>query len=472
MREFRKFTCTLTYICENLKMIVMHKDLSRRNFIRKSSVLGAGLLVGIPSYQQTVNNKPVLLGGGKIFNGQWPSWPIFSNIEETRLMGVLRSKQWGRLARNTATAEFEKEYQNITGAKHALATTSGTAALFAMLGALEIGPGDEVIIPPYTFIATYNVIGLHYALPIFVDTDIESFQIDASKIEKAITKETKALLPVHIGGSPFDVDAVLKIGKKHNIPVLEDACQAHLGEWKGKCLGNWGLGGAFSFQASKNLNAGEGGAVITNDADYYQKCYGFHHQGQTANSASLATGAGTRGSNLRITEFQSAILLAQMTRLKEQAETRWQNANYLTKLLKTIPGISPAKLYNGTTKSAHHLYMFRYNKNNFNGLSRDNFIKALNAEGITSGAGYGMINKGSYVTNLAKEKHYLKIYGEKRMKEWLDQTINCPVNDRLTTEAVWFFQNMLLGTRQQMEQIADAVKRIQKNAPALVKQMK
>lgn len=451
----------------------MKNNFSRRDFIKNSSVLGAGLAFNFTSLAQSTGNlKPAVLGGTKTFKISWPTWPVFDKTEENGLLKVLRSKQWGRLAAKTATADFEKGYQDITGAKHALALSSGTNALFAMLGALNIGPGDEVIIPPYTFIATYNVIGLNYALPIFVDTDIESFQIDARKIPAAITKQTKALMPVHIGGSPFDIDAILKIGKTHNIPVLEDACQAHLAEWKGKCVGNWGLGGAFSFQASKNLNSGEGGAIISNDTDFYNNCYSFHHQGQSSNSASLATGSGTRGSNLRISEFQSAILLAQMTRLKQQAELRWQNANYLTSLLKNIPGIYPAKLYDGTTKSAYHLYMFRYNKDHFAGLSRDNFVKALEAEGVTCSGGYGMINKGAYVTNLAKEKHYLKIYGEKRMKQWVEQTVNCPVNDRLTTEAVWFLQFMLLGTRENMEQIAQAIRKIQKNAPALIKQMK
>ena len=118
-----------------------------------------------------------------------------------------------------------------------------------------------------------------------MDTDIESFQIDASKIESAITSQTRALMPVHIGGSPFDVDTVMKVASKHNLPVIEDACQAHFAEWKGKKVGNFGLGGAFSFQASKNLNSGEGGAIITNDKGFYNKCYSFHHQGQGSDAA-------------------------------------------------------------------------------------------------------------------------------------------------------------------------------------------
>ena len=178
---------------------------------------------------------------------------------------------------------------------------------------------------------------------------------------------------------------------------------------------------------------------------------------------------GTRGTNMRLTEFQGSILLAQMTRLVDQSKRRTENADYLSKLLNDIPGITPAKLYEGTTASAYHLYMFRYNKDHFAGLSRTKFLEALSAEGIPCSGGYGMINKDDYVTGLAKNKHYLKIYGEKTMQEWLERN-QCPQNDILTTEqAIWFFQYMLLGSKSDMDRIADAIRKIQKNAAALGK---
>lgn len=442
----------------------MQKKTTRREFINRTGLLGAGVALGAPLIAQTGNLKPAVLGGAKAFTGTVTKWPVWGAPEKELLNKALESGVWGRLASNTRTQSFERAYEKMTGIKHALGVSSGTAALVSMLGALDIGPGDEVILPPYTFIATYNAITMHYALPVFVDTDIESFQIDASKIGKAITSDTKALMPVHIGGSPFDIDAVMAVGQQQGIPVIEDACQAHLAAWKGKTVGNYGIGGAFSFQASKNLNAGEGGAIITNHSDFYNKCYAFHHQGQSANAAGLETGKGTRAGNMRITEFQSAILEAQMTRLEEQSETRWQNAQYLTKMLKEIGGIQPAKLYPGTTKSAFHLYMFRYDQNQFRGLSRELFIKALGAEGVVASSGYGKINKDAFVTNLASERHYLKIYGEKRMQEWKERTMDTPVNDRLTTEAVWFLQTALLGSRRDMDQIVEAIRKIKKSA--------
>ncbi len=439
-----------------------NKKMTRRDLIRATSIAGVGLAMGFPNIACAENpqtQKAAILGGPKAFTGNWSKWPVIGQVEQDELLKVLNSGRWCRLGNKTAP-KFEDGYQKITGAKKALAVSSGTSALFTMLGALGVGPGDEVIIPPYTFIATYNVIVLNYALPVFVDIDIESFQIDADKIESAISSNTKVIMPVHIGGSPYDIDKVNRVAEKHSIPVIEDACQAHMAEWKGKCVGNWGLGGAFSFQASKNLNSGEGGAVITNDDTFYRNCYSFHHQGQGADAASLVPGSGIRGSNLRITEFQAAILLAQLTRFSEQVEKRWENAQYLTKLLKQIPGIKPAKLYDGVTKSAYHLYMFRYDKESFSGMSRTQFIKALNAEGVPCSSGYTSMTREKNITDLAQNKHYLNIYGEKRMKEWLE-SLSCPQNDKLCDEeALWFTQTMLLGSKTDMEQIAEAIRKI------------
>ena len=453
------------------------KSINRRQFLGAAALAGAGMTVtpsaalgGVKNItpMSLSDNKPALLGGTKAFTGSFSEWPLYDSTEEQAFLDVLRSNKWGRLD-GKLTAKFEQEFAKINGVNHSLGLSSGTSALYTMLGALGIGPGDEVIFPVYTFVATYNVIVLNYALPIFVDIDPESFQIDTQKMEKAITKQTKVLMPVHIGGSPADIDRIMAIGQKHKLPVIEDACQAHLAEWKGKKVGSYGIGGAFSFQSSKNLNCAEGGAITSNDGDFIRACYGFHHQGQTANAASYGTGEGTRGTNLRITEFQSNLLLAQMTRLEAQAKRRWQNATYLTKLFNEIPGVTPAKLYEGTTNSAYHLYMFRYDKSKFDGLSREKFIKALNAEGVPCSTGYGQMNKDAYVTGLAQNKHYLKVYGEKTMKQWLERN-QCPQNDKLTSEeAIWFFQTMLLGTTRDMDQIAEAVRKIQKHASELKK---
>lgn len=449
----------------------MNNKWDRREFINTMSVAGVSLAMGMPHIASAgaANSKPAILGGPKAHPGGFPGWPVFDQTEDNALLDVLRSKSWGRLSGNMV-GNFEKEYEKLTGAKHCLGVSSGTSALHTILGALDIGPGDEVIIPVYTFIATYNVVVLNYALPVFVDTDIESFQIDANKVEPAITKQTKVIMPVHIGGSPANLDKIIDVASKAKVPLIEDACQAHLAEWRGQKVGTFGLAGAFSFQSSKNLNSGEGGAVLTNDDQFAQTCYNFHNQGQGRRiSGNKIPYSGTRATNLRLTEFQGNLLLAQMTRLMEQSNRRSENANYLTGLLNEIPGIMPAKLYDGATRSAYHLYMFRYDKAHFDGLNRTKFIEALRAEGVPCSAGYGMMNKDAYVTGLAKNKHYLRIYGEKTMQQWLERN-HCPQNDKLSGEqGVWFTQTMLLGTRTDMEQIAEAIRKIQKHAGELAR---
>jgi len=456
----------------------MKDNLTRRQFLERASLAGAGLSLALPQLAgrsgaayaaETAMDKPAKLGGKAVCNGGWPGWPVCDETEEKALLGTLHSGQWYR-GSGKAVSRFEDAYEKLTGAKHCLATASGTAALYTALGALDLGPGDEVIIPPYTFVATYNVVVLNYALPVFVDTDRESFQIDANKIEAAITKDTKAIMPVHIGGYPVNLDKILEVAGKQKIPVIEDACQAHLAEWRGRKVGTWGLAGCFSFQASKNLNSGEGGAVLTNDDQFAEVCYNFHNQGR----ARQVTGynfsySGSRGSNLRLSEFQGDLLQAQMTRVVEQSNRRNENALYLSKLLSEIPGIQPAKLYDGATRSAYHLYMFRYDPSAFAGLSRAKFIEALGQEGVPASSGYGVMNKDAYVSGLAKNKHFLKLYGEQRLKDWLARNQDCPQNEQLCGEAVWFTQTMLLAERTKMDQIAEAIRKLQRHAAELAR---
>jgi dTDP-4-amino-4,6-dideoxygalactose transaminase len=210
--------------------------------------------------------------------------------------------------------------------------------------------------------------------------------------------------------------------------------------------------------------------VLTNNKEFAENCSNFHNQGRAkAVSGYNFTYSGTRGSNLRLSEFQGNLLVAQMTRVVEQTNRRTENANYLTKLLKEIPGIQPARLYDGVTRSAYHLYMFRYDKAQFAGLDRAKFMAAMGKEGVPCSGGYGVMNKDEYVSGLAKNKHFLKIYGEKRMGEWLEQNQNCPQNEKLCGQAVWFTQNMLLGPRADMERIAEAIRKIQAHAGALAK---
>jgi perosamine synthetase len=444
----------------------MSDHLTRRRFLAASTAAGLAMSAGRPAFAA---DKPALLGGKPVRTQPFPSWPKMGSLEDKAMLEVLRSGKWFR-GGGQKVSQFEEAFAKLTGAKWCLATANGTSSLVASLGALEIGPGDEVILPPYTFIATVNAVLLHYALPIFVDSDRETFQIDARKIEAAITGRTALILPVHLGGAAADMDTILVIAEKRHLPVVEDACQSHLAEWRGRKVGTLGTTGCFSFQVTKNLCSGEGGAVLTNDEKLLEKCYAFHNNNGPAKRKAGYNFSyrGGRAANLRMTEFQGALLMAQMTRLEAQSRIREQNAQYLTAMLREVPGIVPARMYEGCTRNAYHLYMFRYDSRQFAGLTRDKFLAALAAEGIPASKGYSPLNKEAFLKDVLQSRGYRKIYAQAELDRWEERT-RCPENERLCAEAVWLTQNMLLGERSDMDQIADAVRKIQAHAGELAK---
>jgi perosamine synthetase len=452
------------------------KSLSgRREFLKSAGAVAAGLyltgtgsLVRAQEPATAAAAKPALLGGKAVRTQPFPSWPVWDNLDEKEVLDALNSGHWFRGA-GTKVAGFEAAYAKLTGAKHCLATANGTNALLTSLSALDVGPGDEVMLPPYTFIATLNVVLLNYALPIFVDCDLDTFQIDAGKIEATVTDRTAVIMPVHLGGSVADMDAILAVAGKHKLSVVEDACQAHLAQWRGRKVGTLGATGCFSFQATKNLACGDGGALLTNDEALLEKCYAFHNNARPKAKAGYNFSfAGTRGTNARMTEFQGGLLLSQMTRLEQQCKTREQNAQYLTTMLREIPGVAPARMYEGCTRNAYHLYMFRYDAKQFADLPRDKFINALCAEGIPAFGGYTPFNTDPYFKDAISSRGYQKIYSKADIDRCLEHA-RCPVNDRLCKEAVWLTQNMLLGHRGDMDQIADAVRKMSAHAGELAK---
>jgi len=410
--------------------------------------------------------KPALLGGSPVRTGAWPSWPPAGAPEDQAVGAVLRAGKWGR-GNGTEVARFEAEYAKLTGAKFCQAVSSGTSALICSLGALGVGPGDEVIVPPYTFVATVNAVLLHGALPVFVDTHPDSFQLDHRKIEAALTDRTAAIMPVHVGGGVGDLDAFAAVAKKRNLPLIEDAAQAHLAQWKGRHVGTYGATGCFSFQASKNLNSGEGGAVLTNDERIMDRLYAFQNNGRSrAKTGSADFTYGSMGGNFRLTEFQGALLLAQMARIEAMAVQREKNAAYLDQLFSHIPGLTPARMPAGCTRNAYHLYMFRYDAAHFAGLSRAQFLKALRAEGVPASGGYAPLNKDPLFQNALNTRGFERLYGKQAFAQWTARTA-CPVNDRLCDEAIWFTQTMLLAPREAMEQIATAITKIRQHAAEL-----
>lgn len=451
----------------------MFRNLTRRRFLIRTPAAGAALKTGVllqsaaGVHAATSTERPALLGGPKARKLAFNSWPKFDLTEEKALLDVLRSGHWYR-GNGQNVKKFEEAFAALTGARQVLATCNGTAALFISLNVVGVEPGDEVIVPPYTFIATINTVLRAHALPVFVDTDAATFQMDHTRLEAAITPATRAIMPVHLGGNVCQLDAISGIAAKHKIPLIEDACQAHLAEWKGRKVGTFGSTGCFSFQASKNLTSGEGGAILFNDEDLRERAYAFHNNGSGLRMIGQSFSYASSGTNLRLTEFQGALLLAQMTRLDAQTKTRTDNAQYLTSMLREIPGIAPARQYDGTTNNAYHLYMFRYDATAFSGLSRERFLKALAAEGIPASPGYSPLNTQPFLKTVLESRGYQRLYPAARLKQWHEQNI-CPQNDKLCTQAVWFTQNMLIGSRSDMEQIVEAIRKIQVHAADILK---
>lgn len=449
---------------------------ARRKFLGTVAAGGASIVASrraaaapqgaAPKAVPLTTPRPAVLGGSAVRTSAFPGWPVHDKVEEQALVSVLDSGKWGRLNGGQVRA-FETQYAALTGTRHCLATANGTSSLLTALAALGIGAGDEVIVPPYTFVATINAVLMLHALPVFVDTDIETFQVDARKIEAALTPQTRLILPVHLGGSVADMDTIMAVSAARNIPVVEDACQSHLAQWKGRHVGSIGRAGCFSFQASKNLNSGEGGALITNDQALADQAFAFHNNGGPRPGSDLAYRRAAL--NLRLTEFQASLLLSQMTRLETQSAHRQANAAYLTQQLNLISGITPARMYPGVTRNAYHLYMFRYDPTAFSGLSRAAFLKALRAEGIPASGGYSPLNKEPFLASAFASTGYQRIYGAATLKA-AEERSRTPQNDRLCEEAVWFTQTMLIGPREDMDQIAEAVRKIQKYAGEIARQ--
>lgn len=456
----------------------MKKDnYSRRDFITKSALFGAGLAISskITAGGLLENSRPAILGGQAMWgNKQWPKWPRWNpETDERQILEVLRSGVWSRAS---VTTQFESEWAKAIGTKRSLSVVNGTNALVTAIKQFHIGPGDEVIVPPYTFIATISSVLLNGAMPVFADIDRETFQIDPNKIEAKITPRTKAILPVHILGLPADMGRIMAIAKKHNLLVIEDACQAHLAEFEHKRVGSIGNAGCFSFQNSKNLAIGEGGAVTSNDEAFMDRCFSYQNLGTPYGTAvgSVSSGYISVGTKIRFTEYQAAIGLAMLKRLDEETTTRNENAAYLKSLLHDIPGIIPYKLYDGVTRAAYHLFPFRFDKRAFSGLSREDFIRALRAEGVPCSGGYSLLTNQPYLNDAFQSELYKNSYPASMLdfNTYVEQN-RCPENEQLCKEeAVWLTQNMLLGPKSDMDEIAAAIARIYKNAAKIKSQRK
>lgn len=448
------------------------KNLNRRTFITAvtASSLGAVVSGSIPVSAGTArqdHGKLAILGGkpvrepGRI----GPAWPHVDDKMVESIVKTTRSGIWSRIqSPNGNVPVFEKEFAKLIGASYSVGTGSGTQALSTCVEALGFGAGDEIITSPYTDFGTISAILTSRALPVMVDLDPDSYQMDPAEIEKRINKNTRAIMPVHIMGVPANMERIMAIARKHDLKVIEDSCQAPFARYQGKAIGLIGDLGCFSFQASKAIACGEGGAVVGNDEALMERCFTVHNRGASRKGSNE-----TIGPKYRMNEFEGAILIAQLASAKERFVKRNENANYLSSKLKDFPGLVPQKQYPGTESGSYYHYAMTFHKEHWSGANRGQFLKAINAEGIGLGSYIRTgLHREPWVDHILGLKVYKSMYGTSRLKEYKEQ-LELPNCDRICNETLVSFwgSGALLGTREEMDSIINAIFKVYENRDEL-----
>ncbi|MFA5189133.1 MAG: DegT/DnrJ/EryC1/StrS family aminotransferase [Verrucomicrobiia bacterium] len=449
----------------------MNNQLTRRHFIQTAAA-GSAALIWLgghsgPNVFAADAAKPAVLGGKPAHTGGWPKWPEWHQEWEAQVLDVLRSGKWCRAGVGGQVPEFEAAWAKLLGVKRALATSSGTTALITSLHVVGVDAGDEVIVSPFTFNAAYNVILTQKALPVFADTDPETLTMCPKSIESRITERTKAILPVHIYGMPCDMDPINAIAKKHKLAVVEDACQANMAEYKGRKCGTLGDLGCFSFQNSKHMPAGEGGAVVGMSDELLDRCHSFHNCGRSVGSFK-GHGCFARGTNYRMQHFQAAMLLQRFDYLQKETQIRHANSSYLNANLAKIPGIAPARLPENSW-GTYYLFPFLYDAQQFNGLPRARFIRALGAEGIPCGAGYGEQYNDGIIDEAINSTGYKRLWSADRLKAYRESFNELKGTKKACETVVCFSHSLLMADRSAMDHILDAIRKIQAHSAELAK---
>lgn len=382
----------------------------------------------------------------------FPPWPPAPTPEqEQALLTVLRSGQWGA-NQGSVGRTFAASFAARHGAKHGICVANGTVALTICLKALGVVPGDEVIMPAYTFVATATAALLIGAVPVFADVDPATMSIDAASVEARISDRTKVIVPVHIAGCPADMDSILNVARARGLFVLEDAAQAHGAEWRGRPVGAIGDLGSFSFQASKNMTAGEGGAIVTNSDELHEQVWSLHNVGRTPNGDWYQHDR--VGWNFRLSEFQAAVLDGQLDSLDRLTKMRANSAHYLLgRIAEEVNGVEGLAVPEGVTRHAWHLVLLRFDPARFGGMTKEQLVDALVREGIPTSAGYPALNAHPAIR---RETHALT---------GIDPTImDCPHAEAAELNTFWLPQNVLLGDHDDLDDVVLALQRIQRRS--------
>ncbi len=412
--------------------------------------------------------KLAITGGKPIRRKPFTAWPAFGQQEARGLQKVLASRNWGGFPFPNKYADaFAQKFARYHGAKYGVAVSNGTIAIEIALKAAGIKPGDEVIVPAYTWEGTVGPILLLNAVPVFVDIDPDTYCLDARLIEAALTPKTRAIMPVHLAMRFADMDEICLIAKAHKLVVIEDCAHAHGGQYKGRGAGSMGGLGTFSFQESKLLTAGEGGIVITNDDMFNQKLHSLVNCGRKEPGYDEFEGF-LLGWNYRLGEFQAAVLIAQLEKLDERTKQRAANAAYFGEQLRKIKGLSVIELDKRTTTPGHYQYIFKYDPAGFKGLHRDKFLEALMMEGFMFDGDFYVPLPGRDIFPVTAD-YYPAIrerYGEAITAKHAD---DLPVSKKAAfEESVWVHYPYLMGGKELIDEAIEAIKKIQDNVDELL----
>lgn len=451
----------------------MKKEYTRRQFLAAVSVSSIGAMVApsLPALGNLVTRKAgplAILGGTPVRTAKWPNWPalladekMMESITKTTKSGI-----WSRIQSpvNGTVATFEKEFARLMGTQYCVGTGSGTQALATCVEAMDIGPGDEVITSPYTDFGTISAILTSRALPVLADLDRYSYQLDPADVARKINKNTKAIIPVHMMGSACDMDSIMALAKKHNLKVIEDACQANFAHYRGKQLGTIGDVGCFSFQASKQISCGEGGAIIGNDQALMDACYTVQNHGTDRKGYNV-----TIGPKYRMNEFEGAVLMGQLGTAQDRFNLRNENARYLISQLKGFKGLVPQKQYAGAESSGYYNFAMSYHKEHFKGADRSKFLKAIAAEGVGLSAYIARgLHSEPWVDHILGLKEYQQMYTPSRLQQYR-QELHCPNCDIVVKEEMVILAGVgpLLGTKKDMDDVMNAIMKVHENRDKL-----
>jgi len=415
--------------------------------------------------------KLALTGGAPIIETPLASpWPVYDARDERALVDVLKSRAWTRTGSQGEESwvwRFEDAFAAFQDARYGVAVATGSTGIELALKAVGVEPGDEVIMPAATWITVATAVITVGAAPVFVDIDPATYNIDAGKVEQAITPKTRAVLCVHNGGMPADLDALRALTDKHGIALVGDCAHAHGSRWRGRGVGAIEDAGAFSFQGSKVLPLGEGGMVLTDSENLRERLYGFHHvngiAGRPKPEQSLPA------TNLRMSEWIGALGLVGLERLPNQIATREENARYLMGGLAEIPGVDSLVWDPRMTRWSFYIWHWRFVGAEFEGIHRDTFLAAIKAEGVPTSTGQtAPLYRNTSLTEMHCGRTNFPFNAETYGRPMDYTRFECLETERIAaTEALAFSHTLFLGPRERMDLILDAVRKIRENVAEL-----